>query len=136
MEETFSSPNTYYLSYLAAPLQSAICQYEIFDIFHVILRGCRFRGTATGLIKNRRATTSTNQFLTITIEEEELPYSESKRSLISVSYFSCKATNQTTDRYFSFSFFKYPPPSTCDQNKTSDPIRHRCRECTRRKQIS
>jgi len=48
--------HAYSLSYLAY-LQSAVCQYEIVDFCHVILRGSRFRGTWAWLIKNRRATT-------------------------------------------------------------------------------
>ena len=35
----------------------SICQHEIVDFFHVILRGSRLRGILAWLIKNRRATT-------------------------------------------------------------------------------
>lgn len=50
---------------------SAVCQYEIVDLRHFILRGSLFRGTCVWLIKNQHATAL--QILNVSFEKEESP---------------------------------------------------------------
>jgi len=97
--------HAYCLSYLSY-LQSGVCQYEIVDFCHFILRGSRFRGS--WLIKNRRRPSwnSLNQFLTVAIEGEESPDTASKHYLISLRDFPSKNKNRITDRYCSSPFFE------------------------------